>query len=200
VTDPSWSRPQDAGIGSVGSHPRGTHQQSAPRGSTGQPRGSTGRPGSTSRDRRVASWRRRVGSPRSVAASSEHRVASSRGRRVAHHRARPPLIHRVVHSRLDLVDRGSGRARGFVDKRVDPRLGPAISLVVPEGADRDTGPRSHQGPAVPPPVASGASLPVWPRPSHHGPTHVAHARRDAIGIPVSILPSGGRSLRARPSS
>ena len=32
--------------------------------------------------------------------------------------------------------------------------------------------------------------------SHHGPARVASARRDAIGIPVSILPSGGRSLRA----
>ena len=37
---------------------------------------------------------------------------------------------------------------------------------MPEGADRNAGLRSHQGPAVSPPVASGASLPAaWQ--SHH---------------------------------
>ena len=54
-------------------------------------------------------------------------------------------------------------------------------------------PRSHQGPPATRPVASGASVPGRdgiPMPS-------PGARRDVTGIPVSVLPSGGRSRGPR---
>ena len=74
-----------------------------------------------------------------------------------------------------------------------PRSWPRLHLVLPEGAVRGRGdPRSHQGNPSSGPVASGACYPV----ATASASSPGGARRDVTGIPVSVLPSGGRSLRA----
>jgi purine-nucleoside phosphorylase len=83
----------------------------------------------------------------------------------------------------------------LVDNRVVRKPRQAVSSVLPEEADRTAGPEITSRTFDPPPVASGASLPG----SGGCLTTVrsrVRARRDAIGIPVSILPSGRRSPRA----
>ena len=106
----------------------------------------------------------------------------------------------AVHTRRQVVD-GVGRpAREswWITALTDPDRAAATVGPARRGRqDRRTEIASRT--IAPPPVASGASLPGWatvsPRPSAG-----VRARRDVIGIPVSILPSGRRGPRPRPSA
>jgi hypothetical protein len=58
------------------------------------------------------------------------------------------------------VDFDATTVARFVDKRVDRRRGRRVAYVLPEGADRIAGTEIASRTFVPPPVASGASLPA----------------------------------------
>ena len=102
----------------------------------------------------------------------------------------PPSVHRCS----KVVDTVRQRPRKFVDNHVAGlRVGPLHS-VLPGGAVKGRGkPRSHQGDPRFGPVASGASFPGCDERLRSTPRWVV--RRDAIGIPVSVLPSGPGSSR-----
>ena len=89
-----------------------------------------------------------------------------------------------------------GRAeRDLVDNRVDPSATAAATVRPARRGRQDRRTEIASRTIVPPPVASGASLPL-----RCGRLTTAvrggRARRDVIGIPVSILPSGRRSPAA----
>ena len=87
-------------------------------------------------------------------------------------------------------------APDFVDNRVDPSPARPYRRSCPKGPTGSKEPRSHQGPSLRRRSLRALRCPLW-RASHHG--RRRDARRDVIGIPVSILPSGRRSRGPRPS-
>ena len=98
------------------------------------------------------------------------------------------------------VDSGPTIDRRFVDKRVDPLRGRPITVRLARRGRQDRRSRDH----IKEPSFRRRSLRALRCPHRAAvsprPARVACARRDAIGIPVSILPSGGRSRGPRPSS
>ena len=94
------------------------------------------------------------------------------------------------------MDSGLAHSSKLVDNIVDRTCDEFVLFVLPEGAAKERGTEITSRDLEPGPVASGASVPGR---DDVPASSLGKARRDATGIPVSVLPLGPQKL-AGPSA